>query len=130
LTGDAAGFVDPIFSSGVMLALKSGVFAAGLITGAEKSGRALTRWERYSYTRQVSGWMKQYAGIIEAFYDRAGFEVFMNPMPFMKIPNSIARLVGGDAEPCFLDRMRLNAFMMICRVQRIASIAPSIPSLR
>jgi flavin-dependent dehydrogenase len=130
LTGDAAGFVDPIFSSGVMLALKSGFHSAGMIVKADKKGRALTRWERYSYTRKVSGWMGQYAGIIGAFYDRAGFEVFMNPTPVMKIPNSIARLVGGDAEPSFLDQMRLDAFMMICRVQRLASIAPPIPSLR
>jgi flavin-dependent dehydrogenase len=130
LTGDAAGFVDPIFSSGVMLALKSGIIAAGLIAKAEKSSRHLTRWERYTYTRQITGWMNRYADIIKAFYDRAGFEVFMNPMPFMKIPNSIARLVGGDAEPRFLDRIRLDMFFLICRIQRLASIAPSIPSLR
>jgi hypothetical protein len=54
----------------------------------------------------------------------------MNPMPFLKIPNSIARLVGGDAEPGFVDRLRLDMFLLICRAQRIASIAPSIPSLR
>jgi flavin-dependent dehydrogenase len=130
LTGDAAGFVDPIFSSGVMLALKSGINAAGLIAKAEKSRRHLTPWERYTYTRQMTGWMNRYAGLIKAFYDRAGFEVFMNPMPFMKIPNSIARLVGGDAEPHFLDRIRLEMFFLICRTQRMTSIAPSIPSLR
>ena len=130
LAGDAAGFVDPIFSSGVMLALKSGIKAAELIVKAEKSQRHLTRWERYAYTRKMTGWMNRYAGIIGAFYDRSGFEVFMNPIHFMKIPNSIARLVGGDAEPGFLDRLRLDAFMLICRAQRLASIAPSIPSLR
>ena len=130
LTGDAAGFVDPIFSSGVMLALKSGINAAELIVKAEKCQRHLSRWERYAYTRKMTGWMNRYAGIIRAFYDRAGFEVFMNPMPFLKIPNSIARLVGGDAEPGFVDRLRLDVFLLICRAQRIASIAPSIPSLR
>jgi flavin-dependent dehydrogenase len=130
LTGDAAGFVDPIFSSGVMLALKSGVSAAQLIAKAEKSRRHLTRWERFAYTAKMTGWMNRYASIIRAFYDRAGFEVFMNPMPFMKIPNSIARLVGGDAEPRFVDRLRLKAFTAICSLQRLASIAPSISSLR
>ncbi len=33
LIGDAAGFVDPIFSSGVMLAVKSGYLAAQAALG-------------------------------------------------------------------------------------------------
>ena len=54
----------------------------------------------------------------------------MNPSSFLKIPESIGRLVGGDAEPGLLDRFRRDAFHFICRVQRIVPIAPSIPSLR
>lgn len=130
LTGDAAGFVDPIFSSGVMLALKSALRASELILRADASGRPLRLWERISYTREVTGWMNHYARIIRAFYDRAGFEVFMNPAPLFQIPRGIARIVGGEASPRFLDRMRLNVFFLICRAQRLWSIAPSISSLR
>lgn len=130
LTGDAAGFVDPIFSSGVMLALKSGIRAAELVIRAERLQRSLTLWERLSYTHLVHHWMNQYARLIGVFYDRAGFEVFMNPSTFLQIPQSIARLVGGDTQPGLMDRMRLEAFRMICRAQRMIPIAPSIPSLR
>ena len=130
LTGDAAGFVDPIFSSGIMLALKSALRASELILRAEAAHRSLRLWERIRYTCEVTGWMNHYARIIGAFYDRAGFEVFMNPSPLLQIPRSIARLVGGEANPGFLDRMRLNAFLLICRVQRFWSIAPSISWLR
>ena len=45
-----------------------------------------------------------------AFYDRAGFEVFMTPSEFFQIPASIGRLVGGFARPGLADRMRLEAF--------------------
>jgi flavin-dependent dehydrogenase len=130
LTGDAAGFVDPIFSSGVMLALKSAIRASRLINHADSCDRFLTRWERFAYTREITGWMNQYARIIRAFYDRAGFEVFMNPSPFMKIPESIGRLVGGDADPGIFDRIRRYAFHIICRIQRFFPIAPAITSLR
>jgi flavin-dependent dehydrogenase len=129
LTGDAAGFVDPIFSSGVLLALKSSLLASDLILGADKAERSLTWWERRAYTREVSGWMQHYSKIIQAFYDSAGFEVFMNPAPSFQIPGSIGRLVGGNAAPGFIDRLRLAAFFAICRFQRSLSIAPAIPSL-
>ena len=130
LTGDAAGFIDPIFSSGVMIALKSGIQAAALISRAKKEGRGLSRWDRFIYTFQVSRWMHQYAQIIKVFYDRAGFEVFMNPSPFLQIPLSIARLVGGETKLNSFDKLRLLAFQWICRFQKIIPIAPSIPSLR
>ena len=130
LTGDAAGFVDPIFSSGVMLALKSAVLAAEYIIRASESDRSLTRWECFSYTREVTGWMQQYSRIIRSFYDRAGFEVFMNPSPFLHIPGSIGRLVGGNTNPGFLDHLRLAVFHFICTLQRFVRMAPPIHSLR
>jgi flavin-dependent dehydrogenase len=130
LAGDAAGFVDPIFSSGVMLALKSSMGAASLILRADARGRSLTLAERWTYTRDVSGWMNRYARIIRAFYDRAGFEVFMNPAPVFQIPGSIGRLVGGEVRPGFSDSLRLTLFHAICRLQRVLPVAPPIHSLR
>jgi len=130
LTGDAAGFVDPIFSSGVMLALRSGLRAAELVARAAARGRALRPWERAAYTRDVTSWMNRYARLIRAFYDRAGFEVFMSPQPVLQIPRSVARLVGGFAAPGPADRLRLHLFDLICRLQRRLDIAPPIPSLR
>jgi flavin-dependent dehydrogenase len=130
LTGDAAGFVDPIFSSGVMLALKSGSTAAGIILRAHRANRALTWWERRAYTKSVSSWMKHYSRLIRSFYDISGFEVFMSPQPFFQIPASVARLVGGQAAPGWMDRIRLQLFQLICRLQRQLPIVPSIPSLR
>jgi hypothetical protein len=113
-----------------MIALKSGIQAAALISRAKKEGRGLSHWDRFTYTFQVSRWMHQYARIIKVFYDRAGFEVFMNPSPFLQIPLSIARLVGGETKMNALDKLRLLAFQWICRFQKIIPIAPSIPSLR
>jgi flavin-dependent dehydrogenase len=130
LSGDAAGFVDPVFSSGVLLALKSGMRAAQMIAKAEAAGRSLNRGEAVRYTRDVTTWMNQYVRIIRMFYDRAGFEVFMNPVAFFNIPSSIGRLVGGDTQPGFVDRLRLVLFRLICRAQRLVRIAPAIPSLR
>ena len=130
LTGDAAGFVDPIFSSGVMLAMKSGRLAANLIRKAELENRGLTLKECRAYTKKVSGWMSLYGRIIRSFYDRAGFEIFMHPLPYFQIPRSIGYLVGGQMDLPLPQRLRIAAFGAICRLQRILNIAPGIPSLR
>ena len=126
LVGDAAGFVDPIFSSGVMLALKSALRASELLVRADSAGRCLEPGERTAYTREVSGWMREYTRMIGAFYDRAGFEVFMTPSEFFQIPASIGRLVGGFARPGLADRVRLEAFYLLCRLQRFLSLVPAI----
>ena len=130
LTGDAAGFVDPIFSSGVMLAMQSALHAAKLVTRAHRENRHLRVLERMTYTWKVGAWMKRYSRLIRAFYDRAGFEVFMNPRPVLQIPLSVARLVGGQTTPSMADRLRLRLFGLICRLQRKVEIVPPIPSLR
>lgn len=130
LIGDAAGFIDPVFSSGVTLALKSGMLASELVASADALGRSLSLSEQAGYTRKVVRWMNQYAKVIRMFYSTAGFEVFMNPSPFLGIPKSIGRLVGGDTMLGTLDRMRLAVFRLICRTQNILQFAPSIPSLR
>jgi flavin-dependent dehydrogenase len=126
LVGDAAGFVDPIFSSGVMLALKSALRASDLVVRADAAGRCLEPGERRAYTREVSGWMREYTRMIGAFYDRAGFEVFMTPAEFFQIPASVGRLVGGFARPGLADRLRLEAFYLLCRLQRFLSLVPAI----
>jgi hypothetical protein len=71
--------------------------------------------------------MRVYARMIRAFYDNAGFEVFMNPAPVLEMPRAVAHVVGGDTELSLALRLRLAAFYGLCRVQRFMRIAPRIP---
>lgn len=130
MTGDAAGFIDPIFSSGVMLAMKSGRLAAQTIQKHEALGRALTPRECRIYSSEIEGWMKLYSRIIRSFYDRAGFEIFMNPVPYFDIPRSIGYLVGGKTDLPLSHHLRLALFHFVCAAQRFLRLAPPIASLR
>jgi flavin-dependent dehydrogenase len=124
LTGDAAGFIDPIFSSGVMIALKSGRSAARLI--ASRPDRALSPAARRNYTREVTRMMNVYVRMIETFYDDAGFELLMDPQPVLEIPSAVAAVVGGNTELPFRLRWRLEAFYFLARLQRWLPVAPRI----
>lgn len=127
LAGDAAGFVDPIFSSGVMLALKSGRAAADWI--ARQPDRGLSPGAQKKYTREIKRMMDLYLRIIDTFYDKAGFELLMNPQPILKIPGAVAAVVGGNTDLAFRHRWRLEAFYFLAWLQRWLPVAPRIPLL-
>jgi len=126
LAGDAAGFVDPIFSSGVLLALKSGKLAARSILRADARGRGLSWLERRHYRRSLTRGMSTYSRLIRDFYDRAGFEVFMNPSPVLDMPVAVAHLVGGNTDLTGGLLAKLWAFHALCRLQRVLRIAPRL----
>jgi len=68
LAGDAFAFLDPVFSSGVMLALKSGQMAADAIHEGIKAGDlSPARFE--SYGRTLREGIENMRNLIYAFYD-------------------------------------------------------------
>jgi len=68
LVGDAFAFLDPVFSSGVMLAMKSGVMAGDAIHEALMAGDVSP--ERFAeYGRQLRVGVENMRKLIYAFYD-------------------------------------------------------------
>lgn len=81
LAGDAGGFIDPIYSSGVYLALKSGMLAADAVTeGLHKndlSEKQLGKW-----TREFEGGVKWIRKLVRAYYTKEfSFGAFMKEHP-------------------------------------------------
>jgi flavin-dependent dehydrogenase len=98
LVGDAFAFIDPIYSSGVFLAFKSGELAAdAIIDGLNKgdtSGTQLGRW-----TADYITGVKQMRRLVDAFYTHEfSFGEFMRHHPQHK-GNLIDLLVGRIFHP-------------------------------
>jgi flavin-dependent dehydrogenase len=69
LAGDSFGFLDPVFSSGVMLALKSGMMAADAIAAALKAQDFSA--ERFTeYGRSMIEGLENMRKLVYAFYDQ------------------------------------------------------------
>ena len=69
LAGDALGFLDPVFSSGVFLALKSGVMLADEIDIALNSGDFSAKsFDRYG--KRMQSTIETMRKIVYAFYDK------------------------------------------------------------
>lgn len=83
LIGDAFGFLDPLYSSGVLLALKSGQMAAdaiceGLANG-DVSGTQLGKWEA-----EYGAGMDRMRRLVCEFYDGFSFGRFVKKYPHLK----------------------------------------------
>lgn len=93
LVGDAFGFLDPLYSSGVLLALKSGQLAADAIVDAlaagDTSGERLGHWQ----TDFVRG-MDRMRRLVVAYYEGFSFGHFVKRFPHLK--GHITDLLVGD----------------------------------
>lgn len=128
LAGDAASFIDPVFSSGVYLALESGLLAADKIADQiTKPSSALAEARLYtSYTKAMKskiGYMRQ---LIDAYYDNEACEVFMSPRPTLRLPQAINSILAGKLTPSFAVRWRLWLFKQICALQKRRELVPKI----
>jgi len=126
LVGDSAGFIDPIFSSGVMVALRSSRAAAMAILRAEAQNRPLSGGEQRAYTRDVKKMTGVFLDMIRMFYDRHAFEVFMGPSPMLDLPRAVMNLVAGNTHLSWSLQWRVWVFYTLCWVQRYVQIAPRL----
>ncbi len=106
MVGDAGGFIDPIYSSGVFLALKSGVMAGeavaeGLFSG-DVSAKQLGRW-----TREYNSGVSLIKKLVSAFYTKEfSFGSFMKAYPHhgQNVTNLlIGRVFEGNPGKIFED---------------------------
>lgn len=123
LAGDAAGFLDPIFSSGVTVALTSGRLAATCAARAHAAGRGLTPREQRGYTRTIKRQARVFQRLIAAFYDDAAFDVFMSEEIPWDLKPGITSIVAGQTDLTWPLWWRYRAFLAVCRLQRHWRIA-------
>src|SRR5262249_22509901 len=83
LVGDAFGFLDPLYSSGVLLALKSGEMAADAINEglakSDTSAAQLGKWEH-----DFGKGMDRMRRLVNEFYDGLSFGKFVRRYPHLK----------------------------------------------
>jgi len=126
LTGDAAGFYDPIFSSGVYLSVFSAQRAVALIARAQRAGRTLTAGERRGYTRELKRHCAVFRSLIGIFYDNDSFAVFMTQKPPLDLSCGLISIVAGHARLIWPLWWRFRLFLLVCRLQRFVPLCKRI----
>jgi flavin-dependent dehydrogenase len=126
LVGDAGGFVDPIFSSGVFIALRSAQLAVDKILKADAAGGALTPREQRRYTRDVHRIMNMYFDLIARFYENHSFEVLIQPRDNFQFIQTVATILAGNTDRRFKVWWRMKLFYLVCRLQKYLPVVGSI----
>jgi flavin-dependent dehydrogenase len=95
LVGDAYTFIDPVFSSGVMLAMNSGMAAAETIDTCRshpaRSRAALKRFDRVSRHGP-----KQFSWFIHRISNPTMRELFLEPSNVLRMEEALLSLLAGD----------------------------------
>ena len=120
VVGDAGSFLDPVFSTGVTIALMSGEEAASAV------------WARLEGERQelVEAWFERTQRLrykffrrwVKAFYDPSFRDLLCQPSPFLSLPQALTTVLAGDWDPPFAARWRLVVFALLARVQRVVGL--------
>lgn len=123
--GDAAGFMDPIFSAGVFLAMRSGKLAAETVREALKQGDD-GRHLLVSYERALWRSMRFYWRMVEGFYTTPFLEIFMEPRENFSLVSAVNAVLAGEVEGGWKLRWRLEVFFALVRLQRRWALTPRI----
>ncbi len=128
LVGDAGAFLDPIFSTGVFMAMQSGVDAAealdAALTAGDLSARRFARYERATRARWA-----HFRRFAVGFYDPAFRDLFFRPRGPFRMREAVISILAGNWRPGLATRLRIALFFAFVAVQRRIAIAPRLGDL-
>ena len=117
LTGDAFGFLDPVFSSGVCLALSGGELAADTVDAALTEGNiSAARFTEYgaSMSKAIESMRKMVYGF---YNENFSFREFLDAHPDMK----------GDITDCLSGNLHYNFDPLFNAMSEFADIPAPVP---
>ena len=125
LIGDAAAFLDPIFSTGATLAMASGKKAAELLIEV-LDRRMVPPVARSAYVRYFSSSARSFWNLIRGYYQHSFRELFMNGTGPFQIHRAVLGVLAGNVfpEPPFPMRWRLAMFHACVRINRYLPLVP------
>jgi flavin-dependent dehydrogenase len=123
--GDAGAFLDPVFSSGVHLAMTGAERATIAATRALAGGRLPVARDFASYARESRAQLGVYARFIYAWYDPAFREVFMRPphgRPGVAwLRREVISVLAGSVTPIWRTWPAIAMLLWLARRQRRAN---------
>lgn len=128
LLGDAATFLDPVFSSGVCMGMRSAVAAAE--TAIELlAGRLAPERARRRYARRIEVPTREFFRIIRHFYDHSFRELFLNGSGPLGVHRAVLDVLAGHVYPraSFAARWRLRLLEAFIVAQRHLPLVPRRP---
>ena len=115
LIGDAFAFLDPVFSSGVYLAMSGAEQAVEVVDAALRDPSREVALQRRLERRQRRG-MKRFAFFIYRFNGPIMRQAFSSPRNTFQIEQGVISMLAGDVFDSFKVWSRILAFKGVYRI--------------
>lgn len=123
--GDAAGFMDPIFSAGVYLAMWSGKLAAEVVQKSLAHGDDGSR-RFLKFEKRVKAGMHFYWQMVEYYYTKPFMELFLQPRNHASLPDAVNAVLAGELEGGWNLRWRLRYFFFLVKFHARRPLVPRL----
>ena len=121
--GDAGSFLDPIFSTGVLLAMQGGLEAAEAIEAGLRAGDLSAR--RFArYERVVRRRYQYFRRFVVGFYDPYFRRLLFRRSRRLGIYEAVLSALAGNWRPSLGTRLRIQLFFAIVTLKRFFRVAP------
>jgi flavin-dependent dehydrogenase len=114
--GDAGSFLDPVFSTGVAIALESGLEGAQAIDAGLTRGDLSARAFR-TFDRRQRGRYTMFRRFVRGFYTQAFRDLFFSPTPPKHIFHAVITVFAGYWRPSWVTRRWVSLFFSSVRLQ-------------
>ena len=125
LAGDAGSFLDPVFSTGVSIAMESGIEAAAELDRAlarhDFSARGFAAFSRRQRKRY-----KTFRRFVVGFYTPQFRDIFFEPEPPRLLFRAVVTILAGKWNASLWTRFLNHLFFGIVAVQKRVSVAPAL----
>lgn len=125
LAGDAAGFIDPIFSTGVFLGIRSGEQAADALDAALQKPSARSGAFK-KYERSVNRVMDLYLRFVSNWYKPQFAEVITHPVNHLQLAATVNAVLAGNLSSSFSIWWRMEVFYLVVFLQRFVPLCPRV----
>ena len=117
LAGDAGSFLDPVFSTGVSIAMESGIEAATELDRALKQGRFSARVFA-AFSRRQKRRYETFRRFVIGFYSPEFRDLFFDPEPPQRMFKAIVTVLSGRWNASLRTRFFNRLFFYLVAIQR------------
>lgn len=125
LVGDAAAFIDPVFSTGVYLGMV-GAFRAAVAVDDALRARKFGRSQFAAYERATLKSVATYRRFVKGFYKPEFVDVLMAPSDWLSLRQAVTSLLAGFGVDHFEVNWRVGVFRALARANKKLNLVPRV----
>src|SRR5262249_18115672 len=123
LAGDAGSFLDPVFSTGVAIALESGLEAGQAVGEGLRSG-GLSKRQFAAFARRPPPRVPPFRAFVRARYTAHFRALSFDEKPPERMFRALVTIFAGYWRPSLVSRIWIALFFWLVRLQRWIGFAP------